>query len=1285
MMHKFPFFFLLAAVSLMASACDSGERALPGGLDDDSPGDAIEYEPCDEGDTRDCHLTLSQHNGILSCYVGTQTCEASGWGGCLDGDIVSRPMPDLEADKSLLTVTQTSVCVDNPCDPKCELFGDVPDAAAPDYETLTRTPKFEWQTGTLAGFPKGLVQKGFREPCSSGSDCQYNTRCVNPVSGGCSHDKCDVGMPLEPTCDSCVTDICEVRPECCAEEEPAACEHELCTVGAPLKPTCDPCVEKICADNPDCCDPRRGAWDPSCVQEVQDTCGLTCECCDGEAGSDGHCYFVENRDLTWSDARNSCTARGPGWDLASIGNPDENDFVYRLNSSNDTWIGLTEARPFSNRAGIWRWSNADPDLAWDESRGTGMYTKFNAGEPDGASDACVRMHDNDGGEWGDRACTTQYDSVCEGPPMCVGGRPPKDSGLCGHDPCLVGDPLSKTCDVCTESVCAAMPSCCSDAWTQDCVDLIETECEAQCECRDDEPEFNGRCYYAERNNRNWNDARRSCQARGAGWDLASVSSDEENGFLDVYNGIKHTWIGLRNTAGNDWEWVNGEPMGSYDSASDSGIYQNFKSGEPNGSGTCVKAEANTGWEWIDADCGNYEDSMCEGPKSQLSKRAPPEGAGGPAMWTQACVDLVASECDAKCDQDASLGAGACVPWYPGETDPDVPGIDLALDVPCGGIIPVCNHGQTEAPAGIRLVHFPANAQQYPKCQPDQTHPQMYECFTKEAIPPGECVIVDDCPQLIGNREIMVNPEPGEAGDFYVPEYSCRDNWSLYSGGDCSPPTCSGGTSVPITQQRPVDVIFVIDNSGTMDGEIKQVQERIYSDFAAMIEESGVDYRVIMMSRYGDTDTSVGYSTFPVCIPSPLGADDCSSAATTPLASNPPYFFHYSVDVGSWDTMCRILEGFDAPDELARDGRAWTPLAPLGYSQWLRQDALKVFVAITDDDVDCFHRGVLLRDNSNVGDGESTAATFDRMLLNLSPEQFGSEEQRNYVWHSIIGMQENTDPSAAWEPDAPVQTGTCSPGSEGPGTAYQALSKLTGGLRYPICRNDDFDDIFRNIATRIVDGSDLRCSFNLLNQGEFDIRLANVYYHPSGGNSTAVPLYRALNEDDCNDRRWLPDDIDNPTQIILCPEACEAIQSDPEATIGMEIGCKGGGYEPFTFSEVYHAECDLDERPQWSLFGYLITTPGDSTVSLRIRTAETEEDLASAQFVDVTVVSTENGNEDCRSPATEGCPIDIYELLGRLAAHYPYLEIEGVVRPTSDFQELPTVDEFGLSYSCPDAQ
>src|SRR5690606_28004839 len=130
------------------------------------------------------------------------------------------------------------------------------------------------------------------------------------------------------------------------------------------------------------------------------------------------------------------------------------------------------------------------------------------------------------------------------------------------------------------------------------------------------------------------------------------------------------------------------------------------------------------------------------------------------------------------DSSPPQSIGVCLPNYPGQIDPDCPEVDLSVGIPCNGRVPVCNHGQATAPAGIRLVHFPSDFGGFGTCEPDEDDADARECFTDEEIPPGLCVSVDNCTGLTEGREIMVNPP----GSDQVEECGCRDNWSIYSAG-----------------------------------------------------------------------------------------------------------------------------------------------------------------------------------------------------------------------------------------------------------------------------------------------------------------------------------------------------------------------------------------------------------------------------------------------------------------------------------------------------------------------
>ncbi len=379
----------------------------------------------------------------------------------------------------------------------------------------------------------------------------------------------------------------------------------------------------------------------------------------------------------------------------------------------------------------------------------------------------------------------------------------------------------------------------------------------------------------------------------------------------------------------------------------------------------------------------------------------------------------------------------------------------------------------------------------------------------------------------------------------------------------------GGECAAVVQQaesikKPVDVIFVIDNSSSMDGEINQVQDRINDDFAQIIEASGIDYRVIMVTRYGEVGRRLGGSDNPVCIRAPLGASDCADPHNTQLQNNPPRFFHHSTDIESRDSLCKLLEAFGTGDELADDNNDlgnrpfnWTPVAANGWSEFLRPDSFKTFVEITDDDVSCNKYGYDFDDGNGVAGGQRVAQDFDAALLALSPQHFGTAASRNYNWFSIVAMSENAPASEPWPPTAPIQTGECSPGSDGAGTGYQGLSVLTGGLRWPTCRNDDFDAMFQAIAQGVIAGAQLSCEWDIPAPpaGQtFDKDLVNVRFTPGAGAPEDIFFHQSAG--DCGPSGgWYYDDNTSPTRVLACDATCDVITRDENGRIDVLFGCE----------------------------------------------------------------------------------------------------------------------------------
>ena len=351
--------------------------------------------------------------------------------------------------------------------------------------------------------------------------------------------------------------------------------------------------------------------------------------------------------------------------------------------------------------------------------------------------------------------------------------------------------------------------------------------------------------------------------------------------------------------------------------------------------------------------------------------------------------------------------------------------------------------------------------------------------------------------------------------------------------------CATQSSTATLVKKPVDVIVLIDNSGSMTDEIVGVQKNINTNFATILDGSGLDYRVILISRHGKA--SSGQS---ICVEAPLSGIPAGGCATPPAkpVNNPSKFYHYSTEIGSLDSLCKIMSTFTAPDEFM--------LAPNGWSEWVRPEAFKVFVEITDDRVSC---GPYLDKNTVVGGGEA-ATKFDTDLLALSPAQFANGAARNYAFYSIVAMAYNTPATDPYEPADPVLVAKC-PDSTNSGTGYQALSVLTNSLRFPLCDTTSYDVVFKAIAQGVIAGSKVSCDFPIPEAPggkKIDLASVVVQYTP-GGAGNATDFAQVADAAACKPGAFY---LSTDT-IHLCPDTCAVVQGDEKAAINVLFACQGG--------------------------------------------------------------------------------------------------------------------------------
>ena len=312
------------------------------------------------------------------------------------------------------------------------------------------------------------------------------------------------------------------------------------------------------------------------------------------------------------------------------------------------------------------------------------------------------------------------------------------------------------------------------------------------------------------------------------------------------------------------------------------------------------------------------------------------------------------------------------------------------------------------------------------------------------------------------------------------------------------PDAACASSTLTATKAMVDIIFVIDTSGSMTEEIVQTKKNI-NDFAQTIGKSGLDYQVIMLAQPGVAGNSV-------CVPPPLGGANC--------ASNPPTFQHIPVGIGSKDSLSKILSTYDSA----------TP--NLNWAKYLRPTATKVFVEITDD-------------NSALA-----FASFETQLLAKLPAgMFGTAQNRKYIFDSICGW---TDPSA------PLSAMKC-PTAVNIGAEYQNLSLLTKGIIDSVCKAD-YKAVFQNIA-KGVSGL-LGCQFNMpvSNGNPIDPTKVLVYFTPGSGPS--VNFTQVTDPSKCAQfpDGWYFDNNAAPTKILLCAGACATVGSDASGKVDILVGC-----------------------------------------------------------------------------------------------------------------------------------
>ena len=109
-----------------------------------------------------------------------------------------------------------------------------------------------------------------------------------------------------------------------------------------------------------------------------------------------------------------------------------------------------------------------------------------------------------------------------------------------------------------------------------------------------------------------------------------------------------------------------------------------------------------------------------------------------------------------------------------------------------------------------------------------------------------------------------------------------------------PEDCAAVSQAADAIKQPADIVFVVDNSGSMDFEAEQIQIKM-NGFSQQIIDSGVDARVVLISSYPNDGNGI-------CIDAPLGSGGCPG-----VDNNPPTFTHVDSEVDSHNAWQRVLQ------------------------------------------------------------------------------------------------------------------------------------------------------------------------------------------------------------------------------------------------------------------------------------------------------------------------------------------------------------------------------------------
>ena len=360
----------------------------------------------------------------------------------------------------------------------------------------------------------------------------------------------------------------------------------------------------------------------------------------------------------------------------------------------------------------------------------------------------------------------------------------------------------------------------------------------------------------------------------------------------------------------------------------------------------------------------------------------------------------------------------------------------------------------------------------------------------------------------------VQPDQGQLADSLLVDLASSESSPMDPDA-----ACATAVEQAVTEQLPVDIIWMVDNSVSMKPAVEQVTAGLNA-FAALIAGKSLDYRVIMLSLRSKTSpvTISGGTRYPVCIPPPLAGDDA--------CGNGPRFFQSSIDVRSTQTLEQFLgtlgqtSGYTAGEQ--RGGEPWM--------QQLRPGATKTIVVVTDDDARLGASGF---EHFSGGANPFNSLTLPPGIL--EPQWNGVFA--GYVFDGLYGWGSDAD-------EAVKCTYPDSTQPPSPGMTYTELVKKTGGVRAQVCAGASaWQPFFEAVAQAVWASSKLSCELAIpATQGTLDKNRINVQL-AGEADAGVTQLFKVADASNCDPGGgWYYDNEQAPAKVILCPASCDLAQS-----------------------------------------------------------------------------------------------------------------------------------------------